>query len=59
MSDWYRLETADVVARLGTHLEQVVKVRRDDRVQEISARELVPGDIVLLEAQRYSSMEVI
>ncbi|HET9222115.1 MAG TPA: cation-translocating P-type ATPase, partial [Roseiflexaceae bacterium] len=27
-----------------------VKVRRDDRVQELAARDLVPGDIVLLEA---------
>ena len=28
----------------------IVKVRRDGRVQEISSRDLVPGDIVLLEA---------
>ena len=27
-----------------------VKVRRDGRVQEVSARELVPGDIVMMEA---------
>ncbi len=28
-----------------------VKVRRDGRIQELSARQLVPGDIVLLEAE--------
>jgi Ca2+-transporting ATPase len=28
----------------------VVRARRDGRIQEVSARELVPGDIVLLEA---------
>ena len=28
----------------------IVRVRRDGRVQEVSARELVPGDVVLLEA---------
>jgi P-type Ca2+ transporter type 2C len=37
------------IAALKKLAVSTVKVRRDDRVQEISARELVPGDIVLLE----------
>ena len=44
----YRAERAMVA--LKKLAVPTVKVRRDGRVQEISARELVPGDIVLLEA---------
>ncbi|MFQ6057709.1 MAG: cation-translocating P-type ATPase [Anaerolineae bacterium] len=44
----YRAERA--IAALKKLAVPTVKVRRDGHVQEISARELVPGDIVLLEA---------
>jgi Ca2+-transporting ATPase len=44
----YRAEKA--VAALKKLSVPTVKVRRDSHVQEISARELVPGDIILLEA---------
>jgi Ca2+-transporting ATPase len=44
----YRAEQA--MAALKKMAVPTVKVRRDGHVQEISARELVPGDIVLLEA---------
>ncbi|NOZ29425.1 MAG: cation-translocating P-type ATPase [Chloroflexi bacterium] len=44
----YRAEKA--MAALKKLSVPTVKVRRDGHVQEISARELVPGDIVLLEA---------
>ena len=44
----YRAEKA--MAALKKMAVPIVKVRRDGRVQEISARELMPGDIVLLEA---------
>lgn len=44
----YRAEKA--IAALKKMAVPLVKVRRDGRVQEISARELVPGDIILLEA---------
>ncbi len=44
----YRAEKA--MAALKKMAVPLVKVRRSGRVQEISARELVPGDIVLLEA---------
>ena len=37
------------IAALKKMAVSTVKVRRDDRVQEISARLLLPGDIVLLE----------
>ena len=47
-SQEYRAEKA--MAALKKHSVSTVKIRRDGRVQEISARELVPGDIVLLEA---------
>ncbi len=47
-SQEYRAEKA--MAALKKMAVPNVKVRRDGRVQEISARELVPGDIVLLEA---------
>ncbi len=47
-SQEYRAEKA--MAALKKMAVPTVKVRRDGRVQEISARELVPGDIVLLEA---------
>jgi Ca2+-transporting ATPase len=43
----YQAEKA--IAALKKLAVSTVKVRRDDRVQEISARQLVPGDIVLLE----------
>ncbi len=44
----YRAERA--MAALKQLSAPTVKVRREDRVREISARELVPGDVVLLEA---------
>jgi Ca2+-transporting ATPase len=44
----YRAERAmDALKRLSA---PTVKVRRDSHVREVSARELVPGDVVLLEA---------
>jgi Ca2+-transporting ATPase len=43
----YRAEQS--MAALKRMAVPVVRVRREGRVQEISARELVPGDIVLLE----------
>ncbi len=47
-SQEYRAEQA--VAALKKLAVPTVKVRRDGRVEEISARLLVPGDIVMLEA---------
>ncbi len=44
----YRAEKA--MAALKKLAVPVVKVRRDGHIQEILARELVPGDIILLEA---------
>ena len=44
----FRAERA--MAALKKLAVPTVKVRRDGRVQEFSARELVPGDIILLEA---------
>ncbi|MEW5985451.1 MAG: cation-translocating P-type ATPase [Chloroflexota bacterium] len=44
----YRAEKA--IAALKKLAVPTVKVRRDGHVQEISARELVPGDLVFLEA---------
>jgi Ca2+-transporting ATPase len=44
----YRAERA--MAALQQLAAPRVKVRREDRVREISASELVPGDVVLLEA---------
>jgi Ca2+-transporting ATPase len=44
----YRAEKA--MAALKKLAVPTVKVRRDGHVREISARELVPGDVVLLEA---------
>src|SRR5512140_1276427 len=44
----YRAEKA--MAALSRLAAPVVKVRRDGEVREIPARELVPGDILLLEA---------
>ncbi len=47
-SQEYRAEQA--VAALKKLAVPTVKVRRDGRIEEISARQLVPGDVVLLEA---------
>jgi Ca2+-transporting ATPase len=44
----YRAEKA--MAALKRMARPIVKVQRSGHIQEISARELVPGDIVLLEA---------
>jgi Ca2+-transporting ATPase len=44
----YRAERA--MAALKQLAVPTVKVRRDGAVQEVSSRELVPGDVVLLEA---------
>ncbi|UDY35430.1 cation-translocating P-type ATPase [Dermatobacter hominis] len=40
----------DALAALQQMLEVIVRVRRDGAVLEVPARELVPGDIVLMEA---------
>jgi len=42
-------QAGQAIAALKKLAVSTVKVRRDGRVQEISARQLVPGDIVLLE----------
>ena len=42
-------QAGQAIAALKKLAISTVKVRRDDRVQEVSARHLVPGDIVLLE----------
>ena len=47
-SQEYRAEQA--IAALKKLSVPTVRVRRNGRIEEISARELVPGDIVLLEA---------
>ncbi|HFQ93497.1 MAG TPA: cation-translocating P-type ATPase, partial [Anaerolineae bacterium] len=47
-SQEYRAEKA--IAALKKMAVPVVKVRRDGRIQQISARDLVPGDVTLLEA---------
>jgi P-type Ca2+ transporter type 2C len=47
-SQEYRAERA--MAALKQLAVPTVKVRRDDHVQQLAARDLVPGDIVLLEA---------
>ena len=47
----YRAEKA--LAALKKLAVPIVRVRRDGVVQEMSARELVPGDIVLLEVGNY------
>ena len=44
----HRAERA--MAMLTRMAVPIVKVRRDGRVQEVSSRDLVPGDVVLLEA---------
>ena len=43
-------KASGALAALERMLVSVVRVRRDGRVQEVAAEELVPGDIVLLEA---------
>jgi Ca2+-transporting ATPase len=40
----------DAMAALASMLELTVRVQRDGEVQEVPAAELVPGDVVLLEA---------
>jgi Ca2+-transporting ATPase len=47
-SQEYRAQKA--IAELRQLAVPLVKVRRSDRLQELSARHLVPGDIILLEA---------
>lgn len=42
-------QAGQAIAALKKLAISTVKVRRDDRIQEVSARQLVPGDIVLLE----------
>ena len=48
-SQEYRAKKA--IANLKKLAIPTVKVRRSDSIQEVSARQLVPGDIVLLEAE--------
>ena len=44
---WYQeKQAADVVASLKGDIAMKAEVMRDGRIQEIKARELVPGDIV-------------
>ena len=46
---WYQeKQAADVVASLKGDIAMRALVRRDNREQEILARELVPGDVVCL-----------
>jgi Ca2+-transporting ATPase len=40
----------EAMAALASMLELTVRVQRDDEVQEVPAAELVPGDVVMLEA---------
>ena len=47
---WQEFRAERAMSALAQLTVPVVRVRRDGRVREISARELVPGDIVLLEA---------
>jgi P-type Ca2+ transporter type 2C len=47
----YQAEQA--VAALKRLAAPIVKVRRQGRIQEVSARELVPGDIILLETGNF------
>ncbi|MGB8698824.1 MAG: cation-transporting P-type ATPase, partial [Thermosynechococcaceae cyanobacterium] len=42
-------QAGQAIAALKKLAVSTVKVRREERIQEISARQLVPGDIVLLE----------
>lgn len=42
-------QAGQAIAALKKLAVSTVKVRREDRIQEVSARQLVPGDIVLLE----------
>jgi Ca2+-transporting ATPase len=46
---WQEYQARQAIAALKKLAVSTVKVRRDEQVQEISARQLVPGDIVLLE----------
>ncbi|EXJ88343.1 H+-transporting ATPase [Capronia coronata CBS 617.96] len=47
---WYQeKQAADVVASLKGDIAMKAEVMRDGRIQEIKARELVPGDILILE----------
>jgi Ca2+-transporting ATPase len=48
----YRAEQS--MAALKQLAVPVVKVRREGQVKEISSRELVPGDVVLLETADFS-----
>jgi Ca2+-transporting ATPase len=47
---WQEFRAEKALAALKNLSAPVVRVLRDDQVQEIPARELVPGDIVLVEA---------
>ena len=49
-SFWQEFRTERALAALQQLLPQQVNVRRDDGIQRLFAAELVPGDIVLLEA---------
>src|SRR5699024_9552012 len=40
----------DALSALKSMLETIVRVRRDGEVKEVPGRDLVPGDVVLLEA---------
>ncbi|WP_404361787.1 cation-translocating P-type ATPase [Marinobacter sp.] len=47
VSEWKAVRSMAALRRLGEHM---TRVRRDGREREIAAPEIVPGDIVLLEA---------
>ncbi|CAN1213512.1 cation-translocating P-type ATPase [Tumidithrix helvetica PCC 7403] len=50
-------QAGQAIAALKKLAVSTVKVHRDDRLQEISARQLVPGDIVLLETGNLASAD--
>jgi Ca2+-transporting ATPase len=46
---WQEYQAGQAISALKKLAASTVKVRRNEQIQEISARQLVPGDIVLLE----------
>ena len=55
-SQEYRAEQS--MAALKRMSVPIVRVRRDGRLQEVSARDLVPGDVVVLETVSYTHLDV-
>ncbi len=48
MAEWRAIRSMQALRRMG---RQIVTVRRDGREQQITADQLVPGDVVVLEAE--------